>query len=56
VRCVSRIITDLAVFDVKRKEKDGGLVLIEIAEGIELEELREKTGAKFEVAKDLKRF
>ncbi|KAI9636562.1 uncharacterized protein MKK02DRAFT_45267 [Dioszegia hungarica] len=56
VRCVSRIITDLAVFDVKRKEKEGGLVLIEIAEGIELEELREKTGAKFEVAKDLKRF
>jgi 3-oxoacid CoA-transferase len=56
VRCVSRIITDLAVFDVKRKEENGGLVLVEVAEGIEVEELRKKTGAKFEVSDNLKKF
>jgi 3-oxoacid CoA-transferase len=56
VRCVSRIITELAVFDVKRKEENGGLVLVEIAEGVELEEVKAKTGAKFEVSDNLKRF
>ncbi|PPU45122.1 succinyl-CoA--3-ketoacid-CoA transferase [Xanthomonas arboricola] len=40
VGVVDRIITDLAVFDVT----DGGLVLVEAADGVALEELRQKTG------------
>lgn len=39
--CVDRIITDLGVFDVV----DGGLKVIEIAPGVEDEELRAKTQA-----------
>ena len=42
-RCVDEIITDLAVFDVT----DAGLVLREMAPGVTLEELKEKTGAPF---------
>ena len=45
---VSRIITDLAVFDVK---PDGsGLELIELADGVTLDEVREKTEADFTVS------
>lgn len=40
---VSRIITDLAVFDVV----DGGLVLREIAPGLDVQTLRSVTGAAF---------
>jgi 3-oxoacid CoA-transferase len=50
-RCVSLIITDLAVFEVDRKK--GGLRLIETAEGVSVDEIREKTDAKFEVAENL---
>ncbi|OXG29629.1 3-oxoacid CoA-transferase [Cryptococcus neoformans] len=57
VSVVSRIITDLAVFDVDRTGKNGGgLELIEIAEGISLEEVKEKTGATFRVKEPLSRF
>ncbi len=56
VGCVSRIITDLAVFDVKRGHEGGGLRLIELAEGVDLDEVREKTGCKFEVAEKLGSF
>src|SRR5882757_5310647 len=38
--CVQRIITDLAVLDITA----GGLVVRELAHGVEIEELREKTG------------
>ena len=41
--CVDEIITDLAVFDVT----DAGLTLREMAPGVTIEELREKTGASF---------
>ena len=45
---VSRIITDLAVFDVK---PDGsGLELIELADGVTLDEVRAKTEADFTVS------
>lgn len=51
VRVISRIITDLAVFDVDREK--GGLTLIEIAEGVTLEEVKEKTDCDFKVAETL---
>lgn len=50
-RCVSTIITDLAVFDVSTTE---GLTLIEHAEGVTVEEIRSKTAAPFKVSEDLK--
>ncbi|UPL02594.1 hypothetical protein LCI18_013528 [Fusarium solani-melongenae] len=49
--CVSRIITELAVFDVGFSH---GLHLIEVGPGVTVEEIRMKTGAPFTVAKDLK--
>jgi len=42
---LSRIITDLAVFDVN---PGGGLVLKEIRDGISLDEIQSKTGCDFE--------
>lgn len=49
--CVSRIITELCVFDVDFTD---GLTLVEIGDGVTLKELREKTDAPFRVADDLK--
>lgn len=49
--CVSRIITELCVFDVDFTD---GLTLVEIGDGVTLEELREKTDTPFRVADDLK--
>jgi len=54
VRVITRIITDLAVFDVDRV--NGGLTLIELAEGVELDEVKEKTSAEFKVAETLGSF
>lgn len=45
--CVSRIITDLCVFDV---DFTNGLTLIELAEGVTVDEVRAKTEAQFSVA------
>ncbi|KKK12263.1 hypothetical protein P175DRAFT_0501225 [Aspergillus ochraceoroseus IBT 24754] len=50
-RCVWKIITDLAVFEVSATE---GLTLVEHAEGVSVEEIRSKTEAPFQVAADLK--
>jgi 3-oxoacid CoA-transferase subunit B len=46
---VDRIITDLAVLDVT----DKGLVLRELADGVTVDEIREKTGADVEVPEAL---
>jgi acyl CoA:acetate/3-ketoacid CoA transferase beta subunit len=51
-RCVSRIITDIAVFDCTPE----GLVLRELLEGMSVEELKETTGAPFEIASDFKTY
>ncbi|UZP42401.1 hypothetical protein NXS19_010217 [Fusarium pseudograminearum] len=49
--CVSRIITELAVFDVDFAK---GLTLIEIADGVTVDEVKSKTEAPFHVSEDLK--
>ena len=49
--CVDLLITDLAVFDVKRGE---GLTLIERAPGVSVDDIRQKTGARFAVKGDVK--
>ena len=46
-RTVSQIITELAVFDVDRTE--GTLELIDLAEGVTVEEVQAKTGCAFKV-------
>ncbi|KAK4217441.1 mitochondrial succinyl-CoA:3-ketoacid coenzyme A transferase 1 [Rhypophila decipiens] len=51
-RVVSTVITDLAVFEVDRKH--GILTLTEIAPGVDLDEVKSKTDANFDVAEDLK--
>ena len=47
-RCVDMLITDLAVFTFA-----GGMKLIELAPGVTVEEVREKTSASFAVADEL---
>ncbi|KAI0578090.1 Succinyl-CoA:3-ketoacid-coenzyme A transferase [Pyrenophora tritici-repentis] len=49
--CVSRIITDLCVFDVDFTQ---GLTLIELADGVTVDEVRSKTGATFKEAAEIK--
>ncbi|ORY70456.1 succinyl-CoA:3-ketoacid-coenzyme A transferase 1 [Pseudomassariella vexata] len=51
---VSTIITDLAVFQVDRV--NSRLTLTEVAEGVDVETVREKTDANFDVAEDLGTF
>ena len=50
-RVVSTIITDLCVFEVDRVK--GGLTLIELAPGVDVEEIKSKTGAKFAISESL---
>jgi 3-oxoacid CoA-transferase len=50
-RCVSTIITDLCVFDVDRQK--GVLTLIELADGVTVDEVKSKTDAPFKVAENL---
>lgn len=47
--CVKMIITELAVFSIT----NGRLILDELMPGAELEEVRKKTGARFEIAPSL---
>lgn len=51
-RCVSLIITELAVFEVDRKA--GKLILAELQPGATLDEVKAKTGASFTVKEGLK--
>ena len=54
LKCVDRIITDLAVFDIEAdaENNDGGtrLLLARLAPGVTVEEIRSKTEAEFTVA------
>lgn len=50
---VSQIITELAVFNVNRSA--GELELIELAEGVTLEEVKTKTGCEFKVSGNLRK-
>jgi 3-oxoacid CoA-transferase subunit B len=50
---VDLIITDLGVFKVTAKGHDDGLVLVDIAPGVTLAELHEKTEAPFSLAAHL---
>ena len=53
-RAVSMIVTDLAVFTVDRAA--GELTLVDVAEGVTLEELRAKTDADFRIPDKIGRF
>eukprot|EP01120_Amphizonella_sp_Union-15-10_P013810 TRINITY_DN6506_c0_g1_i1.p1 TRINITY_DN6506_c0_g1~~TRINITY_DN6506_c0_g1_i1.p1 ORF type:complete len:519 (-),score=109.22 TRINITY_DN6506_c0_g1_i1:26-1582(-) len=50
--CVDLIITDLCVFEVNKRMRD--LVLIEIADGVTVDKIREATGCSFTVSRELK--
>ncbi|XP_022109439.1 succinyl-CoA:3-ketoacid coenzyme A transferase 1, mitochondrial-like [Acanthaster planci] len=50
-QCVDMIITEMCVFEV---DKETGLTLTEIAEGVTIEDVVEATGCEFEVSADLK--
>jgi 3-oxoacid CoA-transferase subunit B len=49
VRVVDRVITDLGVFDIDKKG-DGGVTLVERADGVSVDEIRAKTEAPFKDA------
>ncbi|TCD70973.1 hypothetical protein EIP91_000881 [Steccherinum ochraceum] len=53
-RAVSMIVTDMAVFNVDREA--GELHLVDIAEGVTMEELRAKTACDFHVPEHVGRF
>ena len=46
-RAVSQIITELCAFDVDRA--NGGLTLVDLQDGVTLDEVRAKTGCEFKV-------
>ncbi len=47
---VDLVITELGVFEIAAKGKDGGMRLVDIAPGVTVAEIREKTEAAFTVA------
>jgi 3-oxoacid CoA-transferase B subunit len=51
---IDLVITELGVFEVAAKGRDGGLRLVDIAPGVTVEEIREKTEAPFTVAEGLR--
>jgi 3-oxoacid CoA-transferase subunit B len=48
-KVVDLVVTDLAVFTIDKHGKDG-MALIELADGVTLDEVKEKTEAEFRVA------
>lgn len=50
-RCVDRIITEKAVFDVHKKK---GLTLVELWKGLTVEDIRKSTGSTFTVSPDVR--
>ncbi len=46
-KVVDMVVTDLAVFTIDRKK--GGMTLIELADGVPIEEVKAKTAARFKV-------
>jgi len=50
VKCVKRIVTDLAVLDIA---EEGGFVLRELAPGVTIEEVKSKTEGKLIVPEDV---
>lgn len=50
-RCVDLIITEKCVFEVNKEE---GLTLIEIAEGVEIADILSSTGCEFKISENLK--
>lgn len=50
-KCVNMIITEKGVFEV---DPEAGLTLVEIAEGVNVEDILMSTGCEFQVADDLK--
>jgi 3-oxoacid CoA-transferase subunit B len=48
-RVVDMVVTDLAVFTID-KHGDGGMALIELADGVTIDEVKAKTEAEFRVA------
>ncbi|NP_001171772.1 succinyl-CoA:3-ketoacid-coenzyme A transferase 1, mitochondrial [Saccoglossus kowalevskii] len=51
VKCVNRIITEKCVFDI---DSESGLHLVEIADGVTVEDIIDSTGCTFTVAENLK--
>ena len=51
---IDLVITELGVFEIPVKGQDGGMRLVDIAPGVTVEEIREKTEAGFTVAEGLK--
>ena len=51
-RVVDLVITDLGVFEIDKKG-DGGMTLVELADGVTLEEIAENTEASYRVAPGL---
>ena len=49
MNCINRIITDLAVIEVK----DGAFYLLERAPGVSIDEIKNKTAGKLIVAADV---
>jgi 3-oxoacid CoA-transferase subunit B len=48
-KVVDLVVTDLAVFTIDKHGKDG-MALIELADGVTLDEVKEKTEAEFRIA------
>jgi 3-oxoacid CoA-transferase subunit B len=48
-KVVDMVVTDLAVFTIDKHGKDG-MALIELADGVTLDEVKSKTEAEFRVA------